>query len=99
MAQNPSGGTILRGAIHPQAFNISKPCSSDGGPRSAPEISVRYGFELNAWLNDLLVESVAYDSWSWYTNYSNTKMGDFRHQPEEENRARCVRLLGYFGKS
>lgn len=62
LAGVPSTDTILRSAIHPLSSNSETACVNDGNLGGNPQTSVRYGFPINSWLENLLPESVASDA-------------------------------------
>lgn len=59
LAGVPSTDTLLRSAIHPLSSNSDTACVNDGNLVGNPQASVRFGFPINSWLENLLPESVA----------------------------------------
>lgn len=57
-----STDTILRAAIRPLTPNYTTSCQVEGGIlNEEPEASVRFGFPLTSWLQNMLPESIASD--------------------------------------
>lgn len=99
LAGIPSNDTILRNAIRMQIANTSSSCTSDAGPRPAPEVAVRYGFPLNSWLGDLMSESVACDrslTFSMSTDFSKEQVPASAFPGNDLNKANKLFSYGFW---